>query len=258
MSGILRILAAGLICALGMMTSNAMAGVSLVHRYSFNDGTANDSVGRANGKLVGGVTIADGSAQFSGAPGQRIELLANGAGGININSFKAVTFEAWYTADKAQKWQRLFDFGSSKDLEAADSTGGYCVNYIVTAPYSKAGNSVATLSNVDPSWTKEVAAKANAAPLNQQVHMAVVVDGSTITLFINGAQASQAPLDDRTLAKLSNQYALLGHSLYGANPSLAGSINEFRIYSGAATAVEIAASFRAGANRPVIGVGTRK
>ena len=33
---------------------------TLVHRYSFNDGTANDSVGSANGTLVGNATISGG------------------------------------------------------------------------------------------------------------------------------------------------------------------------------------------------------
>jgi hypothetical protein len=61
-------------------------------------------------------------------------------------------------------------------------------------------------------------------------------------------------LDGRSLAKISSDYALLGHSLYGGGTSLAGSINEFRIYSGAASAEQMATSFKAGADHPVIGL----
>jgi hypothetical protein len=43
-------------------------------------------------------------------------------------------------------------------------------------------------------------------------------------------------------------------SFYGNNPSFAGSINEFRIYSGAASAEQVPASFKAGADHPVVGV----
>jgi len=128
------------------------------------------------------------------------------------------------------------------------------VNYIVNAGYTKEGGAAATLSNVDPSFADESAAKAAAAPINQEVHVAVVVDSEHLTLFINGAQVAQDSMGSRTLAKLSNDYALLGHSLYGNNPSFSGSINEFRIYRGAATVAEIAASFKAGAEHPVMGI----
>ena len=257
----LKIIAASLLCSIAFMASVAQADASLLHRYSFNDGSAKDSVGRAHGKLVGGATVAEGKAHFTGAPAERIELLAKGADGININTLKAVTFEAWYTADKAQNWQRLFDFGaSSGGLDAADSTGANSLSYVVTSGYmqgpsecAKGHSTCAILSNADPSYTSEAVAKVDSTPLNQETHAAVVVDGSQITLYINGVQAARTPLDGRSLAKLSNGYALLGHSLYGGGTSLAGSINEFRIYSGAASAEQVAASFKAGADHPVIG-----
>jgi hypothetical protein len=255
MNRFLRIIMAGLICGVGMIASIAVADVSLVHRYSFNDDTANDSIGKAHGKALNGVTIYGGQAHFTGSPGQRIELLANGVAGISIGSFKAVTLEAWYTADKAQTWQRLFEIGESKSLEAADSTGANSINFIITTGYTKQGGSAATISNSDPSFTGEQAVKIEALPLNQENHIAVVVDAMTITLFVNGMPAGKEPMGDRALAKLSNDFALLGHSLYGGNPSLAGSINDFRIYKGAATAAEIAASFKAGPYHPVTGLG---
>jgi hypothetical protein len=257
----LKIIAASWVVSLAFLTSVAYADVSLVHRYSFNDGSAKDSVGRAHGKLVGGASISDGKAHFTGAPADRIELLAKGTDGININTLKAVTLEVWYMADKAQDWQRLFDFGASGGLDAADATGANSVSYVVTSGYmqgpsdcAKGHSACAILSNADPSYTSEAVAMVDSAPLGQKVHTAVVVDSSRITLYINGVQAAQTPLDGRTLAKVSNDYALLGHSLYGGGTSLAGSIDEFRIYSGAATAEQVAASFKAGADRPVIGL----
>jgi hypothetical protein len=254
MSSFLKNVTVGLLFSTSMMISSAMAHVSLTHRYSFSDGTANDSVGKANGKVVGDVRISDGQAHFAGSPGERIELLANGPDGIRINSFTAVTIEAWYTADKAQLWQRLFDFGASGGLDGSETTGSNNLMYVVTCGDGKGGGICATLSNGSPSFTDQVHAVAAASPLNREVYMAIVVDNSDITLFIDGTQAAQTPLGNHTLAKLSNDYALLGHSLYGFNPSLAGTIREFRIYRGAATATEIAASFEAGPGHPVLGV----
>jgi len=85
----------------------------LVHRYSFNDGTANDSVGHANGKLVGAVRISEGQARFDGAPDERIELRAHGPGAINLNTLHAVTLEAWFTEQKTLPFARIFDFGTT-------------------------------------------------------------------------------------------------------------------------------------------------
>jgi len=253
MNSLRKALATGLIVSLGMSASIAMADVVLLHRYSFNDGTAADSVGQSNGKLMNGVLISGGSAHFTGESKQRIELPANGPGGININTLKAVTLEAWYTADKALGWQRVFDFGASKGLDSTGTTGSNCINYIVTTGSKTQPMTEATFSNSDPSFTEEAAAETKPAPLNQEVHVAVVADGRTLTLYLNGAQVAQAPLESRTLSKISNDYALLGQSLYGDNPSFSGAINEFRIYSGAASAAEVAASFKAGADHPVIG-----
>src|ERR1700733_330391 len=113
--------------ALIVIPGAAKAHRSLVHRYSFNDGTANDSVGHANGKTVGAVRISEGQALFGGADGERIELLANGPGGINLNGFHALTLEAWFTAQGTiRPWERIFDFGTTvtpADPNAVDTYG---------------------------------------------------------------------------------------------------------------------------------------
>lgn len=49
--------------AITFFFSNA-ATAGLTHRYSFNDGTANDSVGHANGALMNGATVGGGQLLF--------------------------------------------------------------------------------------------------------------------------------------------------------------------------------------------------
>jgi hypothetical protein len=234
---------AGIACIASLAAFDATADISLAHRYSFNDGTAKDSVGKAHGTAVGGVRIEGGQARFDGKAGQRVELQASGTDGITINGFKAVTLEAWYTVEQAKNWQRVFDFGASPGLDTMNSFGANCLHYIATSGHQDAR---AVLSNMTPSFKSEAVAKTDLAPLNKEVHVAVVVDASTITLFIDGEQKAQSPLEGRTLAKLASDFAVLGDSMYANDPSLTGSINEFRIYDGAATAAKVAASFKAG------------
>jgi hypothetical protein len=45
----------GIFCCLTLLSGTASA--VLTHQYTFNDGSANDSVGTANGTLVGGASL---------------------------------------------------------------------------------------------------------------------------------------------------------------------------------------------------------
>lgn len=223
----------------------ASAASPLVHRYSFNDGTVNDSVGKAHGKTMGGVTIADGQAHFDGKAGSRIELPPSGADGINLNSYQAVTLEAWYTIESEEGWQRIFDFGAT--------SGGQGSKYLFYTPHATFFNdSRAVITNKDRSG--EAVVSASIVPSNKETHVAIVIDDKTMTLYVDGVQAAPPQtLDGQTLAQVATEFALLGASLYGADPAFHGSLNEFRIYNVAATAAQITASFKAGPNTVVIG-----
>jgi hypothetical protein len=242
-----------LVLAAGLLSAAAAPASALIHRYSFNDGTANDSVGKANGRLVGGVTIVNGVVKFTGKDGERVELLANGKDGINVNALKAVTVEAWYTADSSVPgaFQRVFDFGSTTGLGQKDSAGkSYLMFIALGKTNSRVAGSYAKIS--DGSYPNETVAEGPNAATLAETHVAVVVDATTITLYLNGAQVQQVPLADRSLAKVSNDFALLGAPLYGNDATLLGSINEFRIYQAALSADQVAASFHAGPNRVAV------
>jgi hypothetical protein len=81
------------------LAASAQSKADVVHRWSFNtDGMAEDSVGTANGTLVNGAIVSGGPVFLSGgvmAP--YVELPANGAGNINVNTYPNVTISAWYT-----------------------------------------------------------------------------------------------------------------------------------------------------------------
>src|SRR4030042_5819066 len=83
----------------------------LTPSYTFEDGTADDSVGEANGALVGGAVVADG-ALLTTAQDQWMEMPGEV---IAMNTYEAVTIEAWYTptANANTGWSMLAYFGDS-------------------------------------------------------------------------------------------------------------------------------------------------
>ena len=58
--------AAFVLAVLGSAAFPLLSNGDLVHRWSFNDGTARDSVGTAHGALYGSATIADGQLVLNG------------------------------------------------------------------------------------------------------------------------------------------------------------------------------------------------
>ena len=232
------------LCAAGTTIADGV----LVHRYSFNDGTARDSVGQAGGKIVGHVRIEGGQARFDGSAGERIELPAHGPRGINIDTFHAVTLEAWFTPLGNRGWERVFDFGTSVAAANGASNGAH---YLFFVPHTGFFNDArAGISDKDRS--REVQASTTAVASGAETYAAVVVDERTITLYINGTQEAQSPLTRQKLSALSSARALLGASLFDADPTFFGSINEFRIYDVAANAAQIHASYQAGPDKVVI------
>src|SRR3990172_1582537 len=86
------------VAAVGIMTAGP-AQAQLQHRYTFSDlDGLTDSVGDADGAALGDVLVAGGQVLVNlldAARNGRVDLLANGANGININTYSAVTIEFW-------------------------------------------------------------------------------------------------------------------------------------------------------------------
>ena len=81
-------------------------------------------------------------------------------------------------------------------------------------------------------------------------HVAVVIDGAakTLALYQGGALqgAATAIRPSITLGTLDDANNWLGRSQYQADPELAGTYHELRIYSKALSAAQVSASFTAG------------
>ena len=239
------------------VTVAAAPPVRLIHRYSFNNGTANDSVGAANGVFYnasGNASIANGQLNLVGAPGDYVDL---GPGIITTTNITtgAITFEAWATFNPVNgAWARLFDFGN-----ISGSSGG---NYFFLAANDAAngGNTRLAVSDTIPGNTDEDGFDLNNLLGQTNIHIVAVFNPMPnrqfLGLYTNGVLAASTTTGGKYIASINDVFSFLGHSLWSGDAWLNGSINEFRIYDGELDKFQIAASLEAGPNQTNYNAGT--
>jgi len=214
---------------------------SLIHRYSFNEAvsarTASDSVGTANGAVIGGAAFTgDGKLSFQGTSGY-VDL-PNGL----ISALTNATFEVWAAWNGGGAWQRIFDFGNNSNGEGNQGTG---LTYLMLTPSSSAG--VLRFAISTNSGGGEVAVTgATALTVGQQTHVAVAYDfvAGTEILYVNGQRVASGPIAI-PLSAINDINVWLGRSNW-PDPYFNGQLDEFRIYSGVLSDAAVAASFVAG------------
>lgn len=216
----------------------------LAHRYSFAI-DASDSVGGANGTLMGnaaisgGQVVLDGNSSYVNLPGNLLDLSTNAA----------VTFEAWATIGNTPQWSRLFEFGNTVSGNGANAV--YC------APAADAGGfHEFALSENFPTGGQTVSWAHGWD--NTTLHITCVVDPTTsaIQCYTNGVLMAGLYNATAPLSDIATNNAYLGRSGYNADPYAVLSIDEFRIYSGALNAAQVAASDKNGPNTASFDPGT--
>lgn len=204
--------------------------VDLVHRYSFNDGTANDSAGASNGTLVGGATVSAGALALNGAFHNGVALPLSTTSTMH-GSF---TIEDWLTYTSGANFTTPFTFGSS--------TGTYLIVHLDDPRVSKlsmeyggfrvVGNPVLSAAEIMVATTYD-------RPTN------------TASLYINGIFQSSQVLDaagfDLGQVASGGFNGIGGFDAFG-DGSAPGTSDEFRIYTGSLSGDQVAADYAAGPN----------
>ncbi len=201
----------------------------LVHRYSFTS-DANDSVGTANGALLGGATVSGGAVVLNGS--SAYVDLPNGL----VSTLTNATFEVWLTDNSSGTWARMFDFGNNTAGEGASGTG---TSYLFLCPQSGNGNLRGAITIGGGEQQVNSAARLPAGSLK---HVCWTIDAATQTsrLYVDGslvAENTGMPLNPASLGYTLNNW--IGRSQFSADPYLNASITEFRIYDGPLTAAEV-------------------
>ena len=209
----------------------------LIHRYSFNDGTANDSVGTAHGSLFNGATISGGQLIISGTgTGSSVQYMSMPAYVIptNIPTFSIVQ---WFTSSNSATWGRAFDFGSGT------------TNNLFFTPRSSLNDSRLRITQ---GGNLNETGPTGGPNLNDNTeHMiAAVLDqpNNLVSYYLDGALKSSTAFGINSATGLQAINNYIGRSQYSADGGFGGKVNEVRIYSTALSSSDISTSYANGAN----------
>jgi len=221
-----------------MLLVAAPADAALRHRWTFNDGNANDSVGTANGTLQGATTslgraVLAGGTEHVDLPGPTIA----------INTYSALTLEMWLTSSTANTGYTMAAvLGRTYDVNLGEPDwAGY--QYVMIQPTRAAGPNASRAAITAVRFEEESGVNGpSQINDNKSHHLAVTVDNSEIAYYVDGSLIGSAPVGANTLSSLSNNLAYLGRSVYQFDPNFVGSIDEFRIHDNVLSPNQIADS----------------
>jgi hypothetical protein len=262
-------------CAVSVLMSCALpANAVLTNKYTFNDNTADDSIGGQDGLIVDNTGI-------SGFVGGAIDLSANNGAnsnqdfsnpatvgayvdlpnGVFTNAVDTsptggeVSLEIWFTTQQNFGWAEVYSFGISLGGENISNEGD---SYVALIPQSGVGPPDFRATTRDGGSDLENPVIGSATPLPTGIKQHVVYtlnhfdsDGGanpngTGRLYLNGAEVGTAEiagfLDSFSLNDDNNW---LGRSQW-PDALYDGSIDEFRIYNHALTPTEVSDSFTVG------------
>jgi hypothetical protein len=249
-------------------SSGMVACAGLVHRYTF-DGvgtTAVDSIGDADGTVIGASLAGNGTLTLVGLTGAQDQYVALPHG--LLRDLHDATFEAWinWAGSAAHDgtrtpWQRIFDFGEgTTGIEGEQASGGDALSYLFLTPQTQPRTATEAVSarvayqvpHNPQSVTLETVVNTSPLPIDMDTHIGVVVDAGAhrISLFVNGAVVgATTTAQDDPLSYVYDINDWLGRSQFPADDGFSGTFLEFRIYSVALTAAQIQASFDAGPDK---------
>ena len=212
---------------------------NLTHSWTFDDGTANDYVGHANGKLVGGATIS-GGALVTSAQGQWMEIPADS---IAVNSYTEITLEAWYTPNRGANpnFTMLAFFGNTQ------SSIGVNYYFMTAARLDSVSRTAISCNNSSTPWSAETGVNGTEYDDGKLHHMVSTFTNDSIKLYIDGALTGAKQLDtNNNISRISRAFAYLAKSGYTGDAQWIGRIHEFNIYNKALDSTQVLFLFQKG------------
>jgi hypothetical protein len=213
------------------------SGATLTHRYSFFSGTANDSVGTANGALKGTAALTGGALTLDGDGYVQLP-----AGTIDSNYY-AVSIEMWANL------QRTADAMVNVVSAFGDSAG----NYLRLGTHDGNGDGNAWIGDftANPVFGGYEDTAFKPGPVVGNVYIVGVWDVTArqMTFYVDGSPANSSFISSLGGDNLTN---IIGANIDGTD-GVVGTIQEYRIYNGALTLDQIRTSLAAGpTNAPLV------
>ncbi len=224
----------------------------LTHRYAFTN-DASDAMnpgGAWDGTLPNSATYANGQIVLDPTQLQYVQLPS----GI-LSNYNAVTIESWVSPsdNTINQWATFFyGFGNTD----ASGRGDYYI-------FGSLSRNYACLTGTDPGYNAEQGVSGypgwggtnNLEGLDgtTNLHWVAVYNPpqGTISIYTNGVLEAMATGITTQISQTESVLNYIGKSLYNSDPPFGGSVDEFRIYNGALTANEIAATQVLGPNQPL-------
>ncbi|MBN2063379.1 MAG: hypothetical protein JW745_01155 [Sedimentisphaerales bacterium] len=141
-----------------------------------------------------------------------------------FNDTTDFTFAAWLYWEASSSWQRVFDFGSGTNA------------YMFLSPRSGSGTLRFAITTFG---AEEIIERSSPLPLNQWTHVAVTLNGSTGSLYVNGSLAGTNIAMKLRPKDLNATKYYLGKSQFSSDPYFNGKIDDLRIYNYALPASSI-------------------
>jgi hypothetical protein len=237
-------LVVGIVFMLGL--PGLLSAQSLQHRYSFTT-DASDSVGGANGTLVGNATINNNALYLPGggtsANPQGYVALPSGL----VTNDTSISVECWLTDNAGLVWAEAWCFGDSAAGPGQPPTSGTA--YISLIPHS-GENDFRAAFNLTGGDEIDVVYPGGPMPMNVEQYAVLTYDapGTTANLYLNGSLLASASIPSYLApSNYGNTFDnWFGRDEFGGDPMFAGSIDELRIWNGAVSPLFILVSSVAG------------
>ncbi|MDR7151820.1 hypothetical protein J2W49_003796 [Hydrogenophaga palleronii] len=197
------------------------------------DGTANDVSGNArHGKLAGGATWGEGrlggsALNLDGNDGHM--ALPDGV----VSALGDFTVAVWVYSETTAFNTRIFDFGSTDVAYIALTPLG-------VGPAPESARRTYFMASRDQFWPEQPLF-ADALPTGRWVHVALTQSGKVASLYVAGRLAARHDgiwITPYQLGHTTQNW--IGRSQYGGDRYFKGRLQDFRIYSGALTAAQVA------------------
>jgi hypothetical protein len=179
-------------------------------------GNLNNSAGGNSSQAFGGPVydsgptgVANNALRFDGV-NDYVQLPSGAV------SSEDITIAAWVKWDGGGAWQRIFDFGDDTNT------------YMFLTPSSD--ENLMHFGITTGSDAGEYILETEALPVGEWAHVTLTLGGNTGILYVNGTPrvAGQILLDP---TDISPSFSYIGESLWPQDPTLNGSIADFRIYN---------------------------
>ena len=195
------------------------SGTRLIDTWGAIHGTLQATATRSTGKSGNSINL-DGSANaYASLPTGIVSALTD------------FTISTWIKVDAKSNSMRVFDFGTGTDKYMFLTIQGGAAN-VMRYGIRNGGAELQVNSNYT-------------LPLNTWTHFAITQLGNTCSMYINGALVATntgVNIKPSTLGSTNQNY--IGKSQWSVDPLLKGSIDEFKIYSRALSASELAESMK--------------